>query len=116
MITLSPSDAALVADVLDETLAAVPGPPSPLHARLMDICDRLRDEDEDPNPTAEACSATSRLTGPCDRGNGHPGSHHDMDGHEWEQDDPLPAEMDESLDRAATTMSMIDEATGQGRR
>jgi DNA-binding transcriptional ArsR family regulator len=40
-------------------------------------------EDEDSNPTGEACAATARLTGPCDRGLGHPGVHHDAAGNEW---------------------------------
>jgi predicted ArsR family transcriptional regulator len=31
--------------------------------------------EQDSNPTGEACGETARLTGPCDRGIGHPGDH-----------------------------------------
>jgi predicted ArsR family transcriptional regulator len=39
--------------------------------------------EEDPNPTGEACAAATTLSGPCDRGIGHPGDHRDAAGHEW---------------------------------
>lgn len=42
--------------------------------------------DADSNPTGEACGATARLTGPCDRGVNHPGDHRDAAGKEWPQD------------------------------
>jgi hypothetical protein len=42
-----------------------------------------QDDDEDSNPTGEACGARARLTGSCDRGSGHPGNHRDDAGREW---------------------------------
>jgi hypothetical protein len=50
VVALNPSEALLIADVVDEVLGPFPGlggPPSPLHVRLMDIRDRLRDSETD---------------------------------------------------------------------
>lgn len=40
-------------------------------------------KEEDSNPTGEACAAQSQIAGPCDRGSGHPGDHHDAASNEW---------------------------------
>ena len=44
-----------------------------------------RESSVDSNPTGKLCGVSARLTGPCDRGGGHPGSHRDVAGNEWEQ-------------------------------
>jgi hypothetical protein len=132
-VTLSPSDAALVADVLDEILEAQEAGErrlTPLHARVEAIRDRLRgkhdrakERDEhdarsgreaDEIPRNTAFQLNARNTPKCEKtvicilDKGHRGPCQGPGG--------IKVEMRESLDRAAATMSMIDEATGQGRR